>query len=190
MRDRQRGQVEIVSEKHQPLIGFGVVETHAPQRIGIDTRRFIIAQDHGVVGERAALQRHGARVAPVELHVLLAAHDSSAVFAWSANGCGESREELPIPTELQQALDTLPLPKDADPGCPYSFWNGKMSERAVIRNARRTMILVKGGTEQDIAGILGISPAIVRKHYARWTQAWQERISALIAAASGHELGH
>ena len=75
MRDRQRRQVEIVAEKHQPLIGFGVVETYAPQGIGIDASRFIIAQDHGVVGEQAAFQRHGARIAAVELHVLLAPHD-------------------------------------------------------------------------------------------------------------------
>jgi hypothetical protein len=43
MRDRQSRQVEIVAEKHQPLIGLGVVETHAPQGIGIDASRFIIA---------------------------------------------------------------------------------------------------------------------------------------------------
>jgi hypothetical protein len=43
-----------------------------------------------------------------------------------------------------------------------------------------TEILVKGGTEQDVAGILGISPVIVRKHYAKWAAARRQRISALI----------
>ena len=75
MRDRQCRQVEVVGEKHQSLIGCGVVEPHAPQGIGIDACGLIVAQDHGVVGEEAAFQRHGAGVAPVELHVLLATHD-------------------------------------------------------------------------------------------------------------------
>ena len=79
-----------------------------------------------------------------------------------------------------------------------------MSQRAVIRNARRTLatvfryakvpkarthrfrhtlateILVNGGTEQDVADIIGISPAIVRRHYAKWTPARQQRIRALM----------
>lgn len=109
------------------------------------------------------------------------------------------------------ALASLPLPKDADLGCPYFFWNGKMSERAMIRNARRTLgavfrkaqvprarthrfrhtlatdILVKGGAEQDVADVLGISPAIVRKHYAKWTAARQERISMLMRRVQATE---
>lgn len=111
---------------------------------------------------------------------------------------------LPLPAELIAALDVLPLPKDAEPDCPYFFWNGVMGERAVIRNARRTLsavfryakvprarthrfrhtmatdILVKGGTEQDVADVLGISPAIVRDHYAKWTPQRQQRISAIM----------
>ena len=42
-----------------------------------------------------------------------------------------------------------------------------------------TDILARGGTEQDVADILGISPAIVRKHYAKWSQARQQRIKRL-----------
>ena len=111
---------------------------------------------------------------------------------------------LPVPVELRCALDVLPLPKDAEPGCPFFFWNGVMGERALIRNARRTLnavfrqakvprarthrfrhtlatdILVKGGTEQDVADILGISPAIVRNHYAKWTPQRQQRISTIM----------
>jgi predicted transcriptional regulator len=51
-----------------------------------------------------------------------------------------------------------------------------------------TDILVKGGTEQDVADVLGISPAIVRKHYAKWTQARQERITALMQRVHGASL--
>lgn len=85
--------------------------------------------------------------------------------------------------------------------CPYptesrwSFWNGITSRRAVVGIAERTLaavfkkskvegahahrfrhtlateILARGGTEQDAADILGTSAAVVRKHYAKWSQA-------------------
>ena len=37
-----------------------------------------------------------------------------------------------------------------------------------------------GGTEQNVADILGISPGIVRQHYAKWTPARQERITTVM----------
>ncbi len=111
---------------------------------------------------------------------------------------------LPIPTELQAALDSLPIPRGTHGRPAHFFWNGTMSKRAIKGVASRTLatvfnlsgvpgahahrfrhtlateILVKGGTEQDVADILGISPAIVRKHYAKWTQARQQRITDLM----------
>ncbi len=111
---------------------------------------------------------------------------------------------LPIPVELLDALGRLPVPRGASPGCPCFFWNGVTSRRAVVGIAERTLsavfkksgvhrakahrfrhtlatdILVKGGTEQDVADVLGISPAIVRKHYAKWTPQRQERILNLM----------
>jgi site-specific recombinase XerD len=113
---------------------------------------------------------------------------------------------LPIPTELQAALDSLPCPRGTVGQPRYFFWNGIMSKRATKGTAERTLaavfkaskvagahahrfrhtlatdILVKGGTEQDVADILGISPAIVRKHYAKWSQARQRRITDLMRA--------
>ena len=47
---------------------------------------------------------------------------------------------------------------------------------------------MKGGTEQDVADVLGISPAIGRKHYAKWTQARQERITTLMQRVHGASL--
>lgn len=112
---------------------------------------------------------------------------------------------LPLPEELLDALDAVPAPRGS-PGCPYYFWNGITSRRAVVGIAERTLaavfeksgvqkakahrfrhtlatdILVKGGTEQDVADVLGISPAIVRKHYAKWNPARQERILTLMKA--------
>ena len=116
---------------------------------------------------------------------------------------------LPIPSELEEALVSLPLPRGSDQGCPYCFWNGLTSRRSVVGIAERTLaavfresgvasarahrfrhtlatdLLVKGGTEQDVADILGISPAIVRKHYAKWTSARQERILTLMKQVYG-----
>lgn len=50
-----------------------------------------------------------------------------------------------------------------------------------------TEILTRGGTEQDVADVLGISPAIVRKHYAKWTPARQERIVTVLKAVHGQD---
>jgi integrase len=113
---------------------------------------------------------------------------------------------LPIPEELQDALDKLPVPRNAGAQARYYFWNGNTTKRAVIGTAQRTLaavfaksgvegahahrfrhtlateILARGGSEQDAADILGISAAIVRKHYAKWSQARQQRISRLFEA--------
>ena len=116
---------------------------------------------------------------------------------------------LPVPPELQAALDSLPLPRDQqgrtrDSG--YFFWNGVTSQRAAVGMAERTMaavfkesgvprahahrfrhtlatsILATGGTLSDVADVLGIGEHVARKHYKKWNQARQERISALMQA--------
>jgi integrase len=110
---------------------------------------------------------------------------------------------LPISGELQAALDALPCPRGAGEHPHFFFWNGIASRRAVVGIAERTLaavfhhsavagahahrfrhtlateILARGGTEQDVADILGISAAVVRKHYAKWSQARQQRITRL-----------
>lgn len=116
---------------------------------------------------------------------------------------------LPMPIELQTALDALPEPRGAATGCVHYFWNGTTSVRAAVGIAERTLaavfkrsgvvdahahrfrhtlateVLTRGGTEQDVADILAISPAVVRKHYAKWTQARQVRINSLMAMVHG-----
>jgi site-specific recombinase XerD len=113
---------------------------------------------------------------------------------------------LPVPAELQAALDALPCPRGGGDSPSYFFWNGIASRRAVVGIAERTLaavfarsevkeahahrfrhtlateILARGGTEQDVADILGISPSVVRKHYAKWSQARQQRIARLCEA--------
>jgi integrase len=112
---------------------------------------------------------------------------------------------LPIQRELQAALDALPAPRgEAD--SRYFFWSGHGSARSMVRDATRTLaavfaassvpaacahrfrhtlateILERGGSIEDAADVLGNSPAIVRKHYAKWSVRRQERISNLMRA--------
>lgn len=52
-----------------------------------------------------------------------------------------------------------------------------------FRHTLATRLLGMGGTEQEVADILGNSPEIVRKHYAKWSQARQKWIDDLMWAA-------
>ncbi len=113
---------------------------------------------------------------------------------------------LPLHPDLRAALDALPPPRGADgPECPFYFWSGHGSTKAVIRDATRalaavfelsgvpaacshrfrhtiaTEVLELGGTFEDAADILGDSEAIVRKHYAKWSAGRQARISGLLS---------
>jgi len=87
------------------------------------------------------------------------------------------------------------------------FWYGNTTKRAVIGTAQRTLaavfaksgvegahahrfrhtlateILARGGSVNRMPrDILGISAAIVRKHYSKWSQARQQRITRLFQA--------
>jgi integrase len=113
---------------------------------------------------------------------------------------------LPVPDELQRALDALPCPRRATKQPRWFLWNGSTSKGALVGIVARTLravfkragvegahahrfrhtlateILARGGTEQDCADILGISASVVRKHYAKWSQARQQRITKLFEA--------
>jgi integrase len=112
---------------------------------------------------------------------------------------------LPIPDALKLALDTLPDPRGAEANPKYFFWNGVTSKRALGGIAERTLsavfkasgvpkchahrfrhtlateLLGRGASYEDVADVLGNSPAIVRKHYGKWSPARQKRIDELIA---------
>lgn len=111
---------------------------------------------------------------------------------------------LPIPDSLKLILDALPLPRNAAQDCPYYFWNGQTSRRAVVGIAERTLsavfkksgvenahahryrhtlatrLLEQGATFEQIADILGNSPAVVRKHYGKWSKGRQANIDQLM----------
>ena len=113
---------------------------------------------------------------------------------------------LPIPESLKLVLDALPAPRNAAQDCPHYFWNGVTSRRAVVGIAERTLsavfrksgvedahahryrhtlatrLLEQGATFEEVADILGNSPAVVRKHYGKWSKGRQANIDRLMMA--------
>ena len=121
---------------------------------------------------------------------------------------------FPLYVDVKFALEALPLPQGADADCRYFFWTGKGSRERHITTADRTLqavfresgvenakahrfrhtlateILVNGGTIEDAANILGDSPAIIRKHYAKWSSDYQHRTVTLLAKIHGTQTAH
>ena len=111
---------------------------------------------------------------------------------------------LPMPETLRLVLDALPLPRNAPQNCPCYFWNGQSSRRAAVGIAERTLsavfkksgvkgahayryrhtlatrLLEQGATFEEIADVLGNSPAVVRKHYGKWSKGRQANIDRLM----------
>jgi integrase/recombinase XerC len=111
---------------------------------------------------------------------------------------------LPIPAELKAALDMVPLPRGCGEDSRWFFWNGISSERAMkgiaerslaavfkssmvphahahrFRHTLATELLGNGASFEEVADILGNSPDVVRKHYAKWSPARQLRIDDLM----------
>jgi site-specific recombinase XerD len=111
---------------------------------------------------------------------------------------------LPIPQQLKDALDAAPLPRGLQGESKHFFWNGITSERSMkgiveramlsvfrksavphahahrFRHTLATELLGRGATFEEIADILGNSPDVVRKHYAKWSVARQTRIDELM----------
>ena len=54
-----------------------------------------------------------------------------------------------------------------------------------FRHTLATELLGRGASFEDVADILGNSPEIVRKHYAKWSSARQARIDALMEKVHG-----
>ena len=111
---------------------------------------------------------------------------------------------LLVPDELVNAVNSLPVPRGASKDCPYLFWNNNSKPKSQIsevsetvaaiykksgvqdasshrwRHSIATELLGIGATFEEVADVLGNSPAIVRKHYANWSQQRQNRIDDLI----------
>jgi len=117
------------------------------------------------------------------------------------NGRSLWHELYPV---VRQALETLPLPNGASADCPYFFWTGLGDRDGHIKRVDRTLqavyrksgvknaishrfrhtlateILVNGGTIEDAANVLGDSPAVISKHYAKYSSEYQHRTKTLL----------
>ena len=116
---------------------------------------------------------------------------------------------LPLHPELKRALDSVPPPRGGPVPRTHFFWNATSTVHSAVNVAERTLqrvfelsgvkggrshrfrhtlatdLLAKGGTEREVADVLGITETIVRKHYAKWAQGRQDRINRLMQAVHG-----
>jgi integrase len=83
---------------------------------------------------------------------------------------------LPIPETLKLTLDALPLPRNAAQDCPYFFWNGLASRRAVVGIAERSQLRDRGRHPGET------TPEVVRRHYGKWSKGRQDNIDRLMMA--------
>ena len=119
---------------------------------------------------------------------------------------------MELPPAVPEALERLPHPKGAPEGCLLYFSSGKASVRSLVKGAERTLaavfkraglegayahkfrhtlaseVLAKGGTIEDVANILGDSPATIRRHYAKWTPEYQSRQDSILRMVHGTNL--
>ena len=116
--------------------------------------------------------------------------------------------------DLSAALECLPVPEGAPAdGGEYFFWNGHGSSDSHLRSIARTLkavfrksgveralahrfrhtlatkILVEGGSIEDAANILGDTPAIIEKHYIKFSQQYRDRLSSVMQRTWAGENG-
>ena len=101
------------------------------------------------------------------------------------------------------------MPQGADADCEYFFWTGLGSREGHIKTVDRTLeavfrksqvpnaqahrfrhtlateILIAGGTIEDCANILGDSPEIIHKYYAKRSPEYQQRTVDLMRRVHG-----
>lgn len=116
---------------------------------------------------------------------------------------------LPLYPDVLRALECVPLPQGVSAETEYFFWSGAGARDGHIKTVVRTLqavfaksgvanahahrfrhtlatqILVKGGSIEDAANILGDSPEIIRKHYMKWSREYQSRTEAIMARVHG-----
>jgi len=120
------------------------------------------------------------------------------------------RVYLPIPREMKEALDNVPVPREAMADCPYYFWSGKSTVRSIVtvigesvgavfkksgvkkahahrfRHTLATELLAAGASFEEVADVLGDSVDVVKKHYAKWSEARQARVTDLLSRVHGN----
>jgi integrase len=117
-----------------------------------------------------------------------------------------------LPRVVLEALDRLPRPKNAAQDCHFFFASGNASVRSLVKGAQRAMasvvqrsgverahchrfrhtlaseLLGKGWAIEDVANVLGDSPATIRRHYAKWTREHELRQKRMMRAFHGTNL--
>lgn len=112
--------------------------------------------------------------------------------------------QIRVSQSVLNALERLTPPRGADPGCRFYFWNAQSSfhtietdmqrvlhrvyelagvKRAKNHRFRHTFIselLASGATERVVSDVVGVSEAILRKHYSKWMPARQDRIDEAV----------
>ena len=112
---------------------------------------------------------------------------------------------LPLSKETLDALDVLPPPKRTGLDCPFYFHNGGLVPtlkgrvdrvlRTVFKKSgvqgahchrfRHTLasdLCAAGGTTDDVAIALGISPQVAKKHYIKFTVQRQQKVKEVMWA--------
>jgi site-specific recombinase XerD len=116
---------------------------------------------------------------------------------------------LPIPGQMKEALDAVPIARKAMPGCPYYFWSGHTKVKSIVsvigecvsavfkksgvqkahahrfRHTLATELLGAGASFEEVADILGDSVEVIKKHYAKWSSARQARVTDLMTRVHG-----
>jgi site-specific recombinase XerD len=104
-----------------------------------------------------------------------------------------------LPAVVIEALDALPLPREAAKDSKLFFASGSASVRSLVKGAERTLssvfkhagvenayphrfrhtlaseLLGKGESIEMVSAILADTPAIVSRHYSKWTPELQTR---------------
>jgi integrase len=120
--------------------------------------------------------------------------------------------QVELPRAVLEALDVLPPPKAAAKDNLRLFYSDTTGLRSLVKAAWRTLdavftrsgvvgahphrfrhtlasdLLGKGGSIEKVAGILGDSPAIIRRYYAKWTPEFQGLQDDLIRKIHGTDL--
>jgi site-specific recombinase XerD len=111
--------------------------------------------------------------------------------------------------QVLKALELAPRPKAAAQDSKMYFSSNKASLRSLVKGAQRTLkavfkrakvegahphrfrhtlaseLLAKGVSIEEIANILGDSPATIRRHYAKWTPELQARHDQIMRSIHG-----
>ena len=149
------------------------------------------------VSDVATLERARVRGGQIFLHAL-----KNGTALW-----------LPLYQEVKFALACLPVPRGAADD-RYFFWTGEGTCENQINTMGRTLqamftksgvagahchrfrhtlateVLSSGGSIEDAANILGDSPAIIRRHYLKWSPAYQKRTVDVLARIHGTSTVH